>query len=332
MLKISVIVPIYNLEDVLKYTIPSILNQTYENIQIILVNDGSTDNSLKICKEFEKIDSRIEIINQANQGQSAARNSGIKIATGDFYSFIDGDDMIHPQMYEIMLSNITMPCNSIIACKTIEIDSLEKVTFEEVKDINNINKYFYSKPEFVNLLGKQYRSRFEMWDKLIPVNSMVDIYFPTGIVHEEVAVIHKIIKNIEGYIFIDFPLHRYLVSREGNTKSKPFTETRLSVHKTFKVWLNELKTNNIENYRNILQFCLNFSYGQLILAVNKKTRREILEELFDIYDYYLLEADSVTFKFKLRDRIIKQPLFRNKKLLIKLIKLRNFFFEKLGRN
>lgn len=95
---ISVIVPIFNVEAYLRPCIESILASTYTTLQIILVNDGSTDHSGEICDEYTRKDTRIEVIHQKNAGLSPARNSGMKAAKGKYISFIDGDDYIHPQM------------------------------------------------------------------------------------------------------------------------------------------------------------------------------------------------------------------------------------------
>ncbi|WP_343290497.1 glycosyltransferase family 2 protein [Turicibacter bilis] len=100
--KISIIVPVYNAEKYLDQCIQSILNQTHTNIELILVNDGSKDLSEEICLSYEKLDDRVKFINQSNSGVSVARNSGIDYASGTYIGFVDSDDWIHPQMYEIL--------------------------------------------------------------------------------------------------------------------------------------------------------------------------------------------------------------------------------------
>ena len=99
---ISVIVPIYNVEEYLPACIESILNQTYRDLEILLIDDGSTDNSGKICDEYAEKDKRCIVIHQQNKGLSGARNTGLDNAKGEYISFIDGDDYIHPQMLEIL--------------------------------------------------------------------------------------------------------------------------------------------------------------------------------------------------------------------------------------
>lgn len=98
--KISVIVPVYNVGEYLRQCVDSILSQTYSNLEIIAVNDGSTDGSGAILDEYREKDIRLIAIHQENQGVSAARNKGLDVATGDYIAFVDADDYIHPEMYE----------------------------------------------------------------------------------------------------------------------------------------------------------------------------------------------------------------------------------------
>ncbi len=101
-MKISIVVPIYNAEKYLDRCIQSILNQSYKDLEIILIDDGSTDSSNKICNNYQKRDNRIKFISQKNEGVSAARNRGISEATGEFIGFVDSDDYIQPNMYETL--------------------------------------------------------------------------------------------------------------------------------------------------------------------------------------------------------------------------------------
>ena len=103
---ISVIVPVYNAGDYFNHCVDSILNQTYKRIELILVDDGSTDDSRARCDEFAKSDNRIKVIHKANGGAASARNAGLDAATGDYIGFVDADDWIDSDMYEIMLSEI----------------------------------------------------------------------------------------------------------------------------------------------------------------------------------------------------------------------------------
>lgn len=120
--KISVIIPIYNVAQYLPRCLDSILNNTYKNLEIICVNDGSTDNSAVILEQYAAKDSRIIAMNQENAGVSAARNTGLDVATGDFIAFIDSDDWVHPQYFEILILVQGQTNADIVACKYISIE------------------------------------------------------------------------------------------------------------------------------------------------------------------------------------------------------------------
>ena len=104
--KISVIVPVYNTQPFLERCLQSIINNTYKNIEIICINDGSTDRSLNILNVYAAQDNRIILVNQHNRGISAARNAGLNIATGEYISFIDSDDWIHPDYFKLLMQPV----------------------------------------------------------------------------------------------------------------------------------------------------------------------------------------------------------------------------------
>lgn len=131
---ISVIVPVYNSEKYVNRCIDSILNQTYENLEVLLINDGSSDGSLSICEEWAKKDSRVKIITEKNQGVSAARNVGINNATGSYVAFVDNDDWLRPEMYETMLGLIESEKADVAVCKFINVD--EQYNRVNIKEAN----------------------------------------------------------------------------------------------------------------------------------------------------------------------------------------------------
>lgn len=116
MIKISVIIPIYNSEAYIEKCVSSVLNQTEKNIEVILVDDGSVDNSLKICKKISLQDDRVVVLHQENSGVSAARNKGISFAKGKYIGFVDSDDWIAPNMYEKMLCEAEKTSADIVMC------------------------------------------------------------------------------------------------------------------------------------------------------------------------------------------------------------------------
>ena len=122
--KISIIVPVYNNYNFLDKCLDSIINQTYKNIEIILINDGSTDNSLKKLKKYAKVDSRIILINKKNEGVSKARNDGIKISTGKYITFVDSDDYLECDAIEKIY--IALIKNKVEELKILDQENLKK--------------------------------------------------------------------------------------------------------------------------------------------------------------------------------------------------------------
>lgn len=123
--KISVIVPVYNTEQYIERCLNSVLHNTYHNLEVICVNDGSTDNSLEILEKMANIDSRVRIINKKNGGVSAARNDALKVATGEYISFVDSDDWVHSQYFEIMYNAIRQYDGDCIVCEMQKVNSCD---------------------------------------------------------------------------------------------------------------------------------------------------------------------------------------------------------------
>lgn len=153
-MKISIIVPVYNGSKYLDKTISSLLNQPYKDIELILINDGSTDNSREICEKYKFFDNRIILINQINRGISSARNVGLEIATGDYISFIDQDDMISDNIYEILMSGFNSDVDLVVSGKVMKL-------IDEDELINEVH-YVYKDANF--------KSSKELFELIMNVN------------------------------------------------------------------------------------------------------------------------------------------------------------------
>ena len=136
---LSIIVPVYNVKSYLKKCVESIINQTYTNLQIILVDDGSTDGSQDICDEFAQRDSRIVVIHKENGGLSTARNVGMDRAKGAYIAFVDSDDWLEPNMYEALISQLEKHEADIVACSFYECKGDEKKAVGDSKNIRVID-------------------------------------------------------------------------------------------------------------------------------------------------------------------------------------------------
>ena len=173
---ISVIVPVYNVEKYIRECLDSIVNQTYKNLQIILVDDGSTDNSGKICDEFAKKDSRITVVHQENQGAGAAKNTGLELIEGEYFSIIDSDDYIDLSMYEKMVSLMKQYDSDIVQClfKQVYVNKIIMRQYSTLKKSCTVltrQKYlqhFLSDWKFAIFATKIFKTSFE-----IPIISLV---------------------------------------------------------------------------------------------------------------------------------------------------------------
>lgn len=173
--KISIIVAIYNVEQYLTECINSIINQTYTNLEIILVNDGSTDKSGQICDEFLKKDSRIKVIHKKNGGLSDARNTGLDLASGDYIGFVDGDDSIEIDMYEILLKNIKKYNAEISHCgfyKVINSRKYHGLGTDKIIILDNLKgmEEFFKLENYI----------LSVWNKLYKADLIKGIRFENG--------------------------------------------------------------------------------------------------------------------------------------------------------
>lgn len=179
---VSVIVPVYNVERYLNKCVDSIINQTYKNLEIILVNDGSKDNCLSICREYEKVDKRVKVIDKPNGGLSSARNAGLKIATGDFIFFIDSDDFIENNSINILLETQAQTNADITFIGAVAYDTNYQPMDKVVLDNKNINNYS-SLDYFKKVCLRQKGTR--IWGAIIKKMVIQDCVFKEGRLNED---------------------------------------------------------------------------------------------------------------------------------------------------
>ena len=243
---ISIIVPVYNVEKYLSRCIDSILNQTYTNLEILLVNDGSTDSSGVICDLFASKDSRITVTHKKNGGLSDARNVGIKKATGQYIGFVDSDDWINPKMYEKLYENIKKYDSEISICGFKLIEESEQNSPLNLLPGNKyeINKFTSNKALEVLLTKRSFHSN--AWDKLYKKDLFKNIEYPKGRIYEDIATTYKLIDKANGIVYCAYPGYNYL-QREGslihshfNTKLYGMVESYQEMLEYIKIKHNEL--------------------------------------------------------------------------------------------
>lgn len=213
---ISVIVPVYNVEKYLKKCVNSITSQTYENLEILLVDDGSTDLSGQICNEFEKNDARIKVIHKKNGGLSDARNAGLDRAKGQYYAFIDSDDYIQDNTIEIMLNAVKKNKSEIAICNMIRF-------LEEGETL----QFYCPTDHEVLYQGKQrYKTLNQpsVCNKLFEAKLFEGIRFPKGKYYEDTFVYHEVLYRANNIVLTGTDSYWYL-SREDSIVGQPqYTE------------------------------------------------------------------------------------------------------------
>ena len=202
---ISIIVPIFNVEQYLEPCLNSIKNQTYQNLEIILINDGSTDNSLNIAQKFLDTDSRFKLFSQKNAGLSSARNHGIKKATGKYITFVDSDDTIEKNMLEMMLRGLQESEADIAVCSFKEVFPNSRV-----KHFNtSYKKQTYNTSQALSAMLQEHGFMVSATMKLYPTEYFKKIEFPVGKLHEDVGTTYKLIMQAKTIIFLPQELYNY---------------------------------------------------------------------------------------------------------------------------
>jgi len=184
---ISVIVPVYNVENYIVDCVNSIISQSYDNLEIILVDDGSTDNSGILCDSYLSKDARVRVIHQSNRGLSAARNIGIDIAQGDYIGFVDSDDCIHPEMYSRLMEDITEYDVLLSFCQYKRFRN--GITLEDSLLYKNTELFSPHDVIYESLAGEKW---WEAWTKLYHRSLFLSIRFPEGRTNEDYAIMMNI--------------------------------------------------------------------------------------------------------------------------------------------
>ena len=201
---ISVIIPVYNVKNYLKRCVNSVISQSYKNLEILLVNDGSTDGSDKICEKLAQADSRIVVFHKKNGGLSDARNYGIERAKGSYISFVDSDDWIAPTMIEDLYNVVLKYDVKLAICETIYAYDTHRYSPETTG-----NTFLLNKLPAYELLLKNKRFRTNAWNKLYSSDIWRELRFPKGKKYEDVYVMHEVYDMCDSIGYVDKALYYY---------------------------------------------------------------------------------------------------------------------------
>lgn len=245
---ISVIVPVYNVESYLERCIESILNQTYRNLEIILINDGSTDGSKEICDKYRRKDSRVIVVNQDNKGVSSARNLGLELAKGDYIAFVDSDDYLEKDMYELLINCSNESNADIIVCGFLQMNSKGEKKESFIKNSSGlINSFECMKRYFNDSEIKEIM--YAPWNKLFKKEVLRSVRFDENLsMGEDILFIFRCLENSQ-YIFINNQCKYNYIYRVDSAMRTKFSEKRFDYIKAF----DKMEQICTEKYPIILQ-------------------------------------------------------------------------------
>ena len=260
---ITIIIPVYNSEKYLKTCFDSVKNQTYKDLEIIIVNDGSTDNSLKICEEFEKEDSRVRIINKENGGLSSARNAGIEEANGEIITFLDSDDYFDSCYIEKSIKLMDSEDADVVI---MQMCNVSENTNNIIKNNEEIKKYMFNSEEAIE--ESLYQSKFTCCapGKIYKREVVGDIRFPFGKLAEDLAVCHKFLANANKIVYSNE--FEYFYRQHDSSIMHTFNPRRMDALE----WSNEIEKYCEQYFPNIVQAakCRTFNVAiHLLLDIPK---------------------------------------------------------------
>lgn len=311
--KISIIVPIYNVEEFLNRCIESLVNQTYKNLEIILVDDESPDNSPAICDKWAAADSRIVVIHKKNEGVAVARNTGLSQATGDYIGFVDGDDYCFKTMYEHLMHNAAEYDADISMCSYYE-------SADEVDDVENSS----CKAEPVsydtamkNVCMGEYMYGV-LWNKIYKAELVKGIVMPALKCSQDLPYNYFAFKKAQKIVLSDEMLYFYRVRQTSTTKSK-FGYGALDAVKAREIILKNEKNDEFEPYAT--QSYINSCFTALSGMISNQSCLDKYDEVRDKilqYKKLILSSDLYCKRDKVKVTVLSvSPKLYNKFILNK---------------
>lgn len=296
---ISVIVPVYKVEKYIRKCIDSIINQTYKNLEIILVDDGSPDNCPQICDEYAQKESRIKVIHQENMGVSVARNNGIEIATGKYIGFVDSDDYIESTMFEDLLDALVKNDAQMSICNFNVITDKEKYIRNKYP-----NEKTYNKKEILRELILDKNIQSYPWNKLYVKKLFDTIRFPAGKNYEDIGTTFYLIEKCERIQLIGKAEYNYINRNDSivfNIKEKTIIDYIDIIMKRYE--------HIYQNYED-LRDCNFYYLAKTLITANNDIKRikEPSQNLIAKYDEIYLEVKE---NFKIYEKQIEQFLDKN---------------------
>lgn len=307
---ITVIIPVFNVQKYLKECIESVCNQSYSDLQIILIDDGSTDNSGTICDEYANIDDRIIVIHQENGGAASAKNAGLRVATGEILAFLDSDDYLELDAYAFMVEQLKKYQSDIIQCNFRNVykdRSEEQIEFSQIEELDTT--------DYLKLFTEDWTCGL-LWDKLYRRKIFEDIFFVEGHKIDDEFFTYRGVMNATKIVRVPKVIYNYRKRLSGVMLSKDSQE-KIVLDKLEYLCIRrkvvvekfpELKGIFDEHYLNML----------LILSKDSHASAESIKKIKQLLKKYEAESQRTHVKFSLRRRLMHLRYRSVEKLLAEI--------------
>lgn len=311
---LSIVIPIYNAEKYLARCVQSILSQTYNEYEIILVDDGSIDNSLQICRHYEVNNNGVIVISQQNAGVSAARNAGLSVAKGEYVMFVDSDDYMLPQMCEIMVDAIEEKEADLVVCGTTETWGGVWAPKRDI-DYSSLASF---KSDFIEHLTSELLS--PPWNKIYRRELIKDVFETSSSFGEDLMFNLNYLKNCQRISFIKSAPFYHEKANEGSLVNRVYPYRLMEIEKVHSAVIGFYDTENPEIHQKYIRDLL--VYVRAIIKNEKYTREELhacLNEWIKIS--YLNKINikplSVNWKNQLLLRCLKRRMWNVSEAIVK---------------
>ena len=251
----------YKVENYIKQCVESIIHQTYKNLEIILVDDGSPDKCPWICDEYAKIDNRVIVLHKENGGQSSARNKALEVAKGEYLAFVDSDDYLSENMYSVMMETMLSEKCDIVMCARIDVYKTKKEEHFFLPATRTYSGEEALELILMDTIGSQ------PWDKIYRRSTYEGLRFPEGRIYEDIGTTYLAFSRCSKFSYIHTPLYYYRLNESGTS----FSEKPNKIFDTFLSFYERLKYVE-ESRSKVWNRCLKLSFGTAMGTLNYHIR------------------------------------------------------------
>lgn len=302
-MKVSIIVPVYNTSKYLDKCLNSLVNQTLSDIEIIVVNDGSTDNSMDIVNKYKEKYNKIKVIDKKNGGVSTARNAGINVATGKYIGFVDSDDYVDTSMYEKLYNASIIADYDVVVCDLFAVNNNHKKIMSSGlnKNLNNKN----------NIRENMNNINATLCNKIYKTNIIKNNLFTENMEYEDVEFLYRLLPKIGNISLVNEPLYFY--NNRDNSTTHTYSDKWYKLLDNLDIIIKYYVDNNLYNkYKHELEYMyIKYTFGTFLKKISK------CNDLKTFNKAYLFAIDRIKNKY---------PNYKNNKY-IKKINIRNIYFK-----